>query len=333
MNIKLQWTLCLIGSTILWHEPALAQTPKSIDSATGIVEAENSASMESQVTGEVLQILVHPGQTVQKGQVLIQLNREAAQQQVLNGQAQLAAAEAEQNLAKKDYERQKQLLDKGYISQAAFDQVVAHYQAENAKTQAQLADLKSTLSVERYYQLRAPFSGVVSEIPVSVGDMATPGHELIKVYDPKALRVSVTVPTDLSQTQWNPQDTLLTIGSETIPAADYRYFNVLPEEQPLSHTRLIHIGLPQMIQAVPGTFVRWNYPALGEDHHLIWIPVDFVVHRAEMNGVYVVGPKHLAQFRLVRLGMEQGGQVEVLSGVLPQEQVINPNEAPLREGR
>lgn len=331
MKKILQWMPYLIMSTIFWHEPVMAQLPEGVDddSATGVVEAEKSALIESQVTGEVSQVLVHPGQIVQKGQLLIALTRDVAAHHTQADKAQLKAVEAEQNLAKKDYERQKQLLEKGYISQAAFDLVEARYNAENAKTKAQLADLNAALSVEQYYLIRAPFTGVVSEVPVSVGSMANPGHELVKVYDPKALRASITVPVDSLRTQWNAKGTLLILGPDTIPDSNYRYFEVLPEEQPISHTRLIRIGLPDTIQATPGAFARWNYSVPGMKSDMLWIPEVFVVHRAEMNGVYVVSPKHSAQFRLVRLGREQGGQVEVLSGILPQEQVIDPNEVSL----
>ena len=50
-----------------------------------------------------------------------------------------------------------------------------------------------------FYVVRAPFAGVVSEVPVQLGDMAMPGRPLVTVYDPAALRVTAAVPQSVAQ--------------------------------------------------------------------------------------------------------------------------------------
>lgn len=83
------------------------------------------------------------------------------------------------NVATKELERQKQLFQKQYISQSALDRAQAQAQAAQAQVNALQAQTNAAQTQTRYFAIKAPYSGVVSEVLVALGDMAMPGRPLV----------------------------------------------------------------------------------------------------------------------------------------------------------
>jgi multidrug resistance efflux pump len=98
--------------------------------------------------------------------------------------AQLEAAQANLNVASKELERQKQLFQKQYISQGALDLAQAQWEAARAQVQAQQAQTRAAQTQTGFFSVRAPFNGVVSDVAVTLGDMAMPGRPMLTLHDP-----------------------------------------------------------------------------------------------------------------------------------------------------
>ena len=160
----------------------------------GVVEAVRQTVVAAQVPGAVVQLLVKVGDRVSAGQVLLRLDARSADQNAAAGDAQVLAAQAALDLASQDVERQRQLAQKNFISQSALDRAESQFRATRAQVQAQLAQAGAARTQSGLFVVRAPFAGVVSEVPVALGDMAMPGRALVTLYDPTALRVSAAVP-------------------------------------------------------------------------------------------------------------------------------------------
>ena len=152
----------------------------------GVVEAQRQTVIASQVAGAIVQIKVKPGDRVSQGQVLLRIDARAAQEAALASEAQAQAAHATLQLATRDFERQQQLFKQRYISQAALDQAESQFKATQAQVNAQLAQASGARTQSSLHVVRSPYAGVVSEVPVALGDMAMPGRPLLTVYDPKA---------------------------------------------------------------------------------------------------------------------------------------------------
>jgi len=105
-----------------------------------------------------------------------------------------ATQQANLNVASKELERQKQLFQKQYISQGALDRAQAQWEAARAQVQAQQAQTRAAQTQTGFFSVRAPFNGVVSDVAVTLGDMAMPGRPMLTLHDPSALRVSAAVP-------------------------------------------------------------------------------------------------------------------------------------------
>jgi len=108
------------------------------------------------VPGAVVQLDVKVGDRVQAGQLLLRPDARAADQGVAASDAQVQAARASLEVASREYERQKQLLQKKYISQAALDRAESEFKATRAQADAQLAQAAAARTQTTFHSVRAP---------------------------------------------------------------------------------------------------------------------------------------------------------------------------------
>jgi RND family efflux transporter MFP subunit len=297
-----------------------------------VVEAVRQSVVSAQVAGAIVALDVKAGDQVKGGQTLARIDARAAEQNASASDAQVRSAQALLDVATKDFERQKQLYDKQYISQAALERAESQFKASQAQAAALLAQANAARTQSGLHVVRAPFAGVVADVPVAQGDMALPGKPLLTLYEPGALRVSVSLP----QSQVAAVPPGLKVEFPGLPEARRWWVPVaeqvqlLPTVDAATHTVQLRITLPATQQGLaPGSFARVWLPltAAGAPSRL-YVPASAVVRRAEMTGLYVVDDKGAAQLRQVRLGRVQGANIEVLSGVSAGERVaLDPQAA------
>jgi multidrug resistance efflux pump len=92
-------------------------------------------------------------------------------------------------VAVKEFDRQKLLFEKNYTSQAALERAEAQFKATQAQVSAQLAQAGAARAQSGFFVVRAPYGGVIADVPAMLGDMAMPGRPLLTIYDPASLRV------------------------------------------------------------------------------------------------------------------------------------------------
>jgi len=302
----------------------------------GVVEAVRQTVLAAQVTGAIVELRVKAGDTVKTGQVLARVDARAAEQSATASQAQVLAARATLDVASRDFARQKQLFEKGFISQAALDAAEAAYKSASSQVAAQIAQAGAAGTQSDFFILRAPYSGVVSEVPVVLGDLATPGRPILTLYDPSSLRVTAAIPESVVI----PPAARLAARVELPGASGVQQWikpslvTVLPALDPGSHTRQIRLDLPAgTAYAAPGMFARVWLPVTGtavESGERVFVPSKAIVRRAEMTGVYVVDASGKPVLRQVRLGRTTGESTEVLSGIAAGERVATDPQAAAR---
>jgi multidrug efflux system membrane fusion protein len=314
-----------------------ANASASESSVDAVVEAVRQTSLSTQVAGAVVALHVKAGDRVKAGQELLRIDARAAQQNVIGAGAQVEAAQANLAVASKELERQKQLLQKQYISQAAFDRAQAQWDAAKAQVKALQAQNSAAQTQSGFYVVNAPYAGVVSDVPVTLGDMAMPGRPLVTVYDPTAMRVTAAVPQGLlAGVQAQPQALRYELPGVTGYGTPQQasQVQVLPSVDPVTHTGQIRLSLPAGITGVapgvfarvwlPGVFARVWLPcaAAGQGSaERVYLPTSAIVRRAEMTGVYVLDAQGKPSLRQLRLGQMSGDRVEVLSGLRPKDKV------------
>ena len=276
----------------------------------GVVESVRQSVIAAQVAGNIVEIRVRAGDRVSAGQLLLRIDGMAAEQ--------AAAA------ARNEYARQEALYRKNYISKAALEQ---------AKVQLAAATAQSG-----YFLIKAPFSGVVTEVNAKLGEMALPGVPLMQIFDPSVMRVSAQV----SQTQLAHMNKSMTARVELAGMTEENQWlvpatmEILPAVDARTHSGTIRLPLKQTnIDLVPGAFARvWVDLPISMDGGnamnavSVWIPSASVLRRGELNVVYVKSPEGVWLMRQVRLGQTQGDQVQVLSGLAANEEIaVEPQVA------
>lgn len=337
-------SLALVGPLTILAGAAVAAEPATVpaqaaalqgrSSYDGVVEAVRQTVIAAQVPGAVVELNVKAGDRVQAGQLLLRIDARAADQTAAASNAQVQAARAALDVATREYERQKQLHQKKYISQAALERAESEFKATSAQVAAQMAQAGAARTQTGLHTVRAPYAGVVAEVPVALGDMAMPGRPLLTLYDPAALRVTASVPQSASG---SVQADTVRVELPGLAAAQQwpraTRVQVLPTVDAATHTVQVRAELGAGPDGVaPGMFARLWLPVTGSAAagKTVTVPLKAIVRRAEMTGVYVQGEGGKPQLRQVRLGRAEGDRVEVLSGVAPGEQVVVDPQSALR---
>jgi RND family efflux transporter MFP subunit len=299
----------------------------------GVVEAVRQTVLAAQVAGAIVELRVKAGDAVKAGQVLARVDARAAEQSATASQAQVQAARASLEVASKDFERQKQLLQKRFISQAALDQAEAVYKAAESQVAAQIAQAGAARSQSDFFILRAPYNGIVAEVPVVLGDMAMPGRPILTLYDPSSLRVTATIPQTIVTSSAVQQGARIELPGAT---GAYKWITpmrvtVLPTADPTTHTLQIRLDLPAgTAHTAPGMFARAWLPLPGAAEGHVSVPAKAIVRRAEMTGAYVLDAAGKPMLRQVRLGRTSDDSIEVLSGIAAGERVATDPQAAAR---
>lgn len=288
--------------------------------AEGVVEAVKQSTVAAQISGRVVAVNFDVGDRVKKGQVIVRIDPAEVNQAYSASQAQVAQAAAALRNARAQYERTQRLVEQKFMSAAAMDKVRADYEAAKAQLAVAEAGSGQAAATRGYATVTAPYAGVVSARHVELGEMAVPGKPLMTGFDPGELRVTASMPQDRL-------DAVRKLASASVefPALNRRVqasrVSILPAADAQTHTTQVRLELPRGIEGLyPGMFAR-AYFAVGRTKKLL-MPATAVARRSEVTGAYVVQAKGEIQYRQLRLGEAAGnGEVEVLAGVAPGEQV------------
>jgi RND family efflux transporter MFP subunit len=176
--------------------------------------------------------------------------------------------------------------------------------------------------------VRAPYSGVVTERHVEVGELAKPGQPLMSGISLEHLRVLSHVPqfyVEAVRRLKQAQVYRLVDGAEQpVPVERLRVF---PYAEPESHAFKVRAWLPQGVSGLyPGMLVKVGF-VVGERERLV-VPASAVVHRSELTAVYVLDEQGRLAFRQVRVGPRVGEHRVVLAGLEAGERVaVDPQAA------
>jgi RND family efflux transporter MFP subunit len=292
-----------------------------------VVEAIRQSTVSARVTGRVVEVNYDVGDYVKQGQIIVRIDESEARQVVVGSEAQVAEAVAAYENAKAGLERARELAAQNFISKSALDQALAEFRVQEARLKAARAARSQATTTRSYTTVVAPYSGVVAERLVEVGEMATPGKPLMTGFDPSDMRVVASVPQyKLPEVKSSPR------VSVEIPSlnrwAEGRKITVLPAADPRTHATSVRVDLSgDQRELYPGMFARAHF-TIGRARKLV-IPAEAVVYRSEVTGAYVVGSDGGFRFRQLRLGEPAGqGLIEILAGVSAGERVaLDPIKA------
>ena len=285
----------------------------------GTVEAVNRTTVSAQTSGEVQKIFFDVDDYVAQGQTLIQLKDTQQKANLNQAEADLKEAIARLQEAEDEYKRVKGLHGKNLVSQAQMDKAIAAVKSARARQDAASAGLVQASEQYEYTRIKAPYSGIVTERLVELGEVASPGQRLMSGLSLDQLRVLVDVPQRLVPTiRKLGQARVILPGDDTIEAEKLTIF---PYAHQGSNTFRVRLDLPQgTIDLFPGMFVKTAF-LLGKKMELV-VPRESVVYRSEVTAVYVVDSDGRVHFRRVRTGHPtRDNRLSVISGLSVGERV------------
>ncbi|OOV29718.1 efflux transporter periplasmic adaptor subunit [Flavobacterium sp. LM5] len=304
--------------------------------ASGKIEAENSANLSTRMMGFVTKLHVQVGQKVTTGQLIVSINNTDLQAKKAQVDASILQATAAYNNAKKDYDRFTNLFKQQSASQKELDDMTARYEMAKASLQGAKQMRNEVVAQFSYTNITAPFSGVVTNTFVKEGDMANPGMPLVSIEGASKLQVTAMVSeNDITAIRNGMLVDILVKSNAT--SLKGKVIEVSASAKNTGGQYLVKINLePTKAKVLSGMFVNVQFPTENKTpsatNERMLVPESALVHQGQLTGIYTVGNGNVAILRWLRVGKKLGNQVEVLSGLSAKEHYIVSAEGKLYNG-
>jgi len=163
---------------------------------SGQLTPAREATVRAQMGGSLVALTVDRGQAVQGGAEVARISSRDLESSRSSAQAALRSTETALAVARSEAERTKALVTGGALASRDLEQAENGVSAAEAQVAAARARLSSVEQQLDDTSVKAPFTGVVSARPASIGDVVAPGAELLTIIDPSSMRLEALVPSD-----------------------------------------------------------------------------------------------------------------------------------------
>jgi membrane fusion protein (multidrug efflux system) len=292
----------------------------------GTVEAVHGVTVSADLPGIVERINFDSGKYVRQGEVLVELDTRQER-------AQLAALEAQRDLAQVNFRRMQQLVDQGVISRQEYDQATAQQRA----TEANVAETRATIERKT---IRAPFSGILGIRKVNLGQYLSAGSAVVPLQSLNPIYVDFGVPQqDAGQVRVGRT---LRVTSEDLAGRLWTGRVTALDSVVDQATRNVQVQAtlsnPEG-KLQPGMFVQVEV-VVGASRPVITLPASAISYAPYGDSVFIISdlkdPKgntyRGVRQQFVKVQGSRGDQVAVISGVKPGDEVVTSGVFKLRNG-
>ena len=295
-------------------------------SAIGTTAPVQGVTVSADLPGIVDRILFESGRAVREGEVLVELDTRQEK-------AQLAAAEAQRDLAQLNFKRMENLVEDGAIARADYDRAAA----EQKQTEARAGEIRATIARK---VIHAPFSGMLGIRQVHLGQYLSAGDPVVPLQSLDPIYVNFGVPQqEAGQLKAGRRvrlsaDTLKDVMLTGRVTAVDSVVDATTRNVTVQATFANPNGLLR-----PGMFVQVEATA-GNNRSLIALPASAISYAPYGDSVFVVSdmkdpagkPYRGVRQQFVKLGAARGDLIAVTSGVKPGEEVVTSGVFKLRNG-
>ncbi len=291
----------------------------------GTVEAINKTTVSAQTSGRITYINFDVDDFVEQGAVILRFSDIEHRSRLDQARSALDAAMAQAKAAGQEFERVDKLFQNGTVAKARYDQAKSALDAADAQTKSAKAAVEQAQEQLGYTVVRAPYSGLVVERHVEIGEIANPGQPLMTGFSLEQLRVRSEVPEQFAQVI-RQRNVAMVLPNNGDPIK-IKKLTVFPFADPKSNTVTIRLELPQGIKSVfPGMLVKTRFK-VGE-HEMLVVPEKALAIRGEVTGLYRVDGDNIT-LQQVRTGRRlNNGMVEILTGIRSGDKIaLDPLKA------
>jgi membrane fusion protein (multidrug efflux system) len=292
----------------------------------GTLEAVQGVMVSADLPGTVARINFDSGRAVHEGEVLIELDTRRER-------AQLAALQAQRDLARVNYSRMQQLAHEGVISRMEYDQATA----QQRQTEAQVDEIRATIARKT---IRAPFSGILGIRKVNLGQYLAAGSPVVPLQSLNPIYVNFGVPQQEAAQVQVGRGVQITTKESTARVFTGRITAVdsLVDQATRNIQVQATLANPQG-KLRPGMYVEVDL-SLGANRSVIALPASAISYAPYGDSVFIVtdlknqkGETYRGvRQQFVKIQGSRGDQVAVVSGVNPGEEVVTSGVFKLRNG-
>jgi len=308
-----------IKASMLLSEAAFEKKMPLLRSFDGVVEAIHKATISSEVSGRVSKLNFDIDDVVKKNAIILVVRDTEYKAAFDAAKAAYSEASAKQKDAELEFDRIKGLYRDKMVPASQFDSARANLKSAEARVASSKAQISQAQEQLNNTKIRAPYSGIVVNRYIELGEMVIPGQKVMTGFSLEKLRVSVDIPQSIHHSVRRYKH------AEIIPFVQYdnkissSNMTFFPYANPETHSVKVRINLtPGLKNLMPGMMVKVKL-LTGESSRLL-IPSSAIVNRGEVEGLYVINGDHI-QFRQIRAGLPIAEYTEVLAGLAAGEQV------------
>jgi len=292
----------------------------------GTAVAVQGVVVSADLPGTVDHINFESGKAVKAGDVLVELDTRQER-------AQLAATEAQRDLAKTTFNRTQELVKQGVVAQVDYDNAVAQRNA----TEANVGEIRATIARKT---IRAPFSGILGIRQINLGQYLSAGQAIVPLQSLNPIYVNFGIPQ-----QEAPKirvGSIVKIKSNDLAGSTFAGRVTAIDSVINEGTRNVQIQATLSnpgAKLTPGMFVEVQVP-VGADRAVIALPATAINYAPYGDSVYVVSDMKDQTGKLyrgvhqqfVKIDGSRGDQVAVTSGVNPGDEIVSSGVFKLRNG-
>ncbi|TDF67685.1 efflux RND transporter periplasmic adaptor subunit [Cupriavidus sp. L7L] len=298
---------------------------------SGSLRALNQASVKAKVSGEVQQVLVREGEPVRAGQVIARIDPTEYEARVAQARGQMLAMQGQFQNSRQTWERNRELVGKGFISKTAFDKFQSDLDVARANLDAAQGGLAVAQKALADTVVKAPLDGMVAARAVQPGEKVSPDTRLVDVVDLRVLELEAPVPmADVARASAGQAVELDVEGAGRFTG---KLVRINPAVMQGTRSIMVYVRVENADAKLrAGMFARGAL-VLGQRSGVVAVPASAVRMEGERAFVYAIDKDVLAE-RPVQLGVrdEGSGMVEIVSGLEAGTEIVRTNLGTLRSG-
>ena len=270
--------------------------------------------------GQVVRVLVEPGQWVGAGQTLAVIDRSVQAQQAASLSASIRVARADADLAQSELDRAEALVGRGFISKADLDRKRATRDSANARVRVAEAQYKEAVARNGRLNIVAPAAGLVLTRQVEPGQVVGAGSGVLfrMAKGGEMEMLAQLAESDLQRVRSGTRATVTPVGTNLQIAG--QVWQVSPVVNPDTRQGTVRIAVPYSDALRPGGFADARLVSGSAEAPLL--PESAVQSGPEGNYVLIVGKDDKIERRPVKVGTVTDGGVSIASGLTGNEKVV-----------
>jgi RND family efflux transporter MFP subunit len=301
----------------------------------GSIQPFNKAALFARVNGYLKSWNKDIGAPVKAGEVLATIDAPDLDQQLAQAKATLASAKANYDIAAITASRNDTLVKRQVVAQQLADQTNADAAAKKAVMDAEAANLRQLEAMQSFKQIVAPFDGVVTARNTDIGALITAGgagQPLMEVSDLTRVRIYVGVPQAYVAQIGPGQKATFELPQYPGEQFDATLVTMSKALNVASRSMLVELEADNTDGKLFGGAYAKVHFQLPTDPNVVRVPATALASTNQSAQLAVLDSDNKVIFKRVKIGRDFGDSVEVISGLGPQDRVIDSPPETLQAG-